>query len=142
LTETLYRVFGVIVGLGLAVITALLEVGLSPVTWPGSATRMPISVLIAVVANFGLVYLTKYVTGSVGLAFVPAIGWFAVLLMASNTTGEGDLLIPANNYVGVFTLFLGSLAWAVAAYRLLMHRRPPAPPAAPTLPRNKARTGR
>jgi len=56
------------------VITALLEVGLSPVTWPGTASRMPISVLIAVVANFGLVYFTKYVTGSVGLAFVPAIG--------------------------------------------------------------------
>jgi len=48
------------------VITALLEVGLSPVTWPGTASRMPISVLIAVVANFGLVYFTKYVTGSVG----------------------------------------------------------------------------
>jgi hypothetical protein len=142
LTEQLYKIFGVIVGLGLAVITAIFEVGLSPVTFGHSTTRMPISVVIAVVANFGLVYFTKFVTGSAKLAFVPAIGWFAVLLIASNATAEGDLLIPANNYVGVFTLFLGSLAWALAAYRVILGRKPGPPVAPPVTPRNRARTGR
>ena len=139
-SEPLYRVFGTIVGLGLAVVTAIWEVMLSPMMIGG--TRIPVATLVAIVANISIVYFTRFVTGRVGLALVPALGWFGVILAATTRTSEGDLLIPADNWVGVTTLLFGSVAWAVAAYRLILKRPVTPAPAAPPAAKKDARSGR
>src|SRR5215475_3755812 len=119
-----YRVAGTIVALFLAAITAFYEALLTPlhVTSGSSVIRLPVAPLVAIVVNIGLFWFGRTVTGRTGLALLPAIAWFIVIFVAGNRTPEGDLLIAGNNWVGVLTILLGALAWAVGAYASMFRR--------------------
>jgi len=43
--------------------------------------------------------------------------------LASSRQVEGDILLPGNNWVGLATIFAGSLAFGVAGYRLILSAR-------------------
>jgi hypothetical protein len=82
-------------------------------------------VLVAIVANVALVRFTAVVAGARWVA-VPALIWLALMIAASVRRGEGDILL-ANNWVGIGTIFAGSLAFAGAASKLIISSAPPPP---------------
>jgi len=126
-TEPAYKIVGTVVGLGLGIMSALWEVMVSPmhVTIGGTIVPVPLATLLAIVGNIGLVWFMRTVTGRLPLAVLPGVAWFAVMFAASTKTSEGDLLITGDNWVGVTTILLGSVAWAGAAYLLMSRRRRP-----------------
>jgi hypothetical protein len=144
-TDLILRIVGVVVGVGLAAVTAFWEALLTPlhVTIFGAVVRLPIAPLIAVVLNLAIFWFGRIVTGRTGLALLPAIAWFVVIFAAGNRTSEGDILIAGNNWVGVVTILLGALAWAVGGYVLILRSRreaaEPPVPTLPTRPRSRAR---
>ncbi|HZD98284.1 MAG TPA: hypothetical protein VE132_09005, partial [Micromonosporaceae bacterium] len=143
--ELILRVVGVVIAVCLAAVTAFWEALLTPlhVTIFGAVVRLPIAPLIAVVLNIGIFWFGRVVTGRTGLALLPAVAWFVVIFAAGNRTSEGDILIAGNNWVGVVTILLGAVAWAVGVYVLMFRgRRETHEPSVPTLPtrhRSRAR---
>jgi hypothetical protein len=123
-----YKIAGTIVGTGLAAVTGFWAALLTPlhVTIAGSVLRLPIAPVVALVCNLGIFWMTRIVTGRTGLGVLPAVGWFLVIFAAGRTTSEGDLLITGNNWVGVVTILVGALAWAIGPYFTVIRggRRP------------------
>jgi hypothetical protein len=112
------RVAGFVVALGLTVLTAAFEVFLSALYW--NEHRLPVSAVAAVVVNVALIWFTVFVTGR-RLAVAPvAVLWVVMMVMASSRKSEGDLLLTDNNWVGIVTMLVGSLTFAVAGYRLVL----------------------
>jgi hypothetical protein len=119
---------GTVVGVALGFVTAVYEVYLTPLRLSSAGhARVPLAVLVAIVANAGLVFFTRMVTGRVGPALLPGVAWIVVMLAAGNETSDGDLLITGNNWVGLATILCGAVAWAVAGYIVIV-RRGPRPP--------------
>jgi hypothetical protein len=112
------RIVGTVVAVCLAALTALWEALLTPLhaTIFGSVVRLPIAPVVAVIVNVGIFWFGRVVTGRTGLALLPAIAWFVVMFAAGNRTSEGDLLIAGNNWVGIVTILVGAVAWALGAY--------------------------
>jgi len=127
------RILGFVIALLLAAVSAAYEAFLSPLSW--GSTRLPVSLLAAVVGNIALVYFTYVVTGRRLATVGPALVWVVVMLVAASRSSEGDLVLTENNWVGIGTMLVGSIAFAVAGYRLILTTfRPRAAPAreAPT----------
>jgi hypothetical protein len=118
LTNRAYQIGGVLVGIALGAVTALWEAVLTPlyVIIGGTVVRLPVAALLAIITNAGLVWFTRKVTGRTGLALLPGVAWLIVIGGAGTQTSDGDLIITGNNWVGIVTILLGSLAWAGAGY--------------------------
>jgi hypothetical protein len=114
----LLRVAGTAVGVLLGFATGVWEVFLSPLY--AGRVPLPVAPVLAIVTNLALVWFTYFVTGRKGLALLPGVAWFAVMLVGANPTAEGDVPIPGTDWMGLLALLLGVLAWAVAAYRLIL----------------------
>jgi hypothetical protein len=116
---------GLLVAVGLAFVTALFEAFLSPLQSHG--WRIPVSLVAAVVLNPAIVWFSWVVTRRKAAALLPAVVWMAVMFMAGNLTTERDLVItePTQNWVGVTTMVAGSVAFAIAGYRLILAGLPP-----------------
>ncbi|GAA0959822.1 hypothetical protein [Virgisporangium aurantiacum] len=112
------RIVGFVVALALTVLTAAFEAYLTPLYW--GEDRLPVSVVAAVVVNLGLIWFTVEVTGRRLSVAAIAIVWVAIMVLASTRTGEGDLVLTDNNWVGIATMLAGSLTYAVAGYRLVL----------------------
>jgi len=99
------------------VLSAALEVLLVPL-YIGS-TPIPVSVVFAVVGNVALVRLARTVVSSSRLVVLPVVGWMVVILAASVSTDEGDVLLPAgpSQWISYGLLFGGAIAGLVAAMR-------------------------
>jgi len=127
--ELLLRIAGTVVGLLLAFLTALWTIFASPLRAGG--VPLPVSPVLAILAGIGLVWFTRRVTGHNGLALLPGVVWFGTMVVAASKTGEGDLLMPSNDYMGLVAILLGCAAWGLAGYRIVLSGRPAAPAAAP-----------
>ncbi|MGY1772724.1 DUF6113 family protein [Blastococcus sp. SYSU D00813] len=94
------------------------------------AVPLPLSIPAALVANLLLVGLTHRFTGSRVAAVVPAVVWLVVVVPATQSRPEGDLLLPGD-WRGLGFLLVGVLGASVAVGRVL--GTPPAPrdPAGP-----------
>lgn len=103
-------------------VTAVIEAFLTPLRI--GTTRAPFSILLAVVGNVLLVWFTYRATSHKGAAVLPGLVWFAIMIIAAARTTEGDLLLTGNNWVGVATIFAGTIGFAGALYRLILPRRP------------------
>jgi hypothetical protein len=79
--------------------------------------------LVAIVANVGLIWFTRVVTGHRGLALLPGVVWFLTVFVGTVRTTEGDLLIPGTDWTGLLALLLGAVAWGITAYRIIPERR-------------------
>jgi hypothetical protein len=119
------RVLGGLVAVAAGLVTALVEVFLAPLRLGG--VRIPVSPLLAVGGNLALVWFTHTVTGRRGAIVAPALVWMAVMVVSSGRTDEGDLLLTGDNWVGLVTILVGSVAFAGGAYFLLVPRRPALP---------------
>jgi hypothetical protein len=114
------RAVGGVVAVALALATALWQALLVPLYLTGT-TRLPVSVVAALLGNAALVWFTWRVTGRLAVAALPAVLWLAVMLAAATRTSEGDLVFAANNWVGMATLLAGSAGLA-GAFMVLMPR--------------------
>ena len=129
--ELLLRIAGTVVGLLLAFLTALWTIFASPLRAGG--VPLPVSPVLAILAGIGLVWFTRRVTGHNGLALLPGVVWFGTMVVAASKTGEGDLLMPGNDYMGLVAILLGCAAWGLAGYRIVLSRPAP-PPGTPSAP--------
>lgn len=132
--DLFYRIAGTVVGVLLGIATGVAEAVMTPL-YIGSV-RSPAAPLLALVGNAALVWFTWTVTRRAGLSLIPGAAWFIVMIIATSKTSEGDLVVTGT-WVGLLTLLLGSVGWAVAGYlavlRRPMPRREPGPiaPVAP-----------
>jgi hypothetical protein len=123
---------GLVIAVGLAVVSAVWEAFLTPVGWHwgsgGQAhfVRLPVALVCAVAGNAGLAWFTRAVTGKTLAVLAPFAAWTVPMVLAAGRTREGDLVLTSNNWVGLVTMFAGALTFAVAAYWLTMRslRRP------------------
>ncbi|OLE24228.1 MAG: hypothetical protein AUG44_19855 [Actinobacteria bacterium 13_1_20CM_3_71_11] len=117
--ELLLRIAGTVVGLLGGLLTGLWEIFLSPPHTFGII--LPVSPVLAIVTNVVLVWFTRKVTGSNGLALLPGVVWFGTMLVGAMRSTEGDLLIPGNDWPGLLAILLGALGWGIAAYRMVLN---------------------
>jgi hypothetical protein len=106
---------GVVAGYG-GLITGLIEIAYAPLhlgRWP-----VPISIPLAIILNALLVWFGYRVTRHRGVALLPGVVWFALIMVASVRTTEGDLVL-INDWVSLGTIFGGTLGWGIAGYRLI-----------------------
>jgi hypothetical protein len=114
----LLRVGGTAVGVLLGSATGVWEVFLSPL-YVGRVP-LPVAPVLAIATNLGLVWFTYFVTGHKGLALLPGVAWFAVMIISASKTTEGDVPIPGSDWMGLLAVLLGALAWGIAAYRMIL----------------------
>jgi hypothetical protein len=126
------RVLGFVVALLLAGLSAAFEAYLTPLYW--DTTRLPVSMLAAVLGNVVLLYFTFFVTGRRIAGVGPALVWVVVMVAASSRTDEGDLVLTDNNWVGIGTMLAGSAAFAAVGYRMVLTASRPRPEPRPTKP--------
>jgi hypothetical protein len=122
--ELFLRIAGTVAGLVGGFVTGLWEAFLSPLY--AGQVPVPVSPVLAVLSNVGLLWFTRRVTGRTGLALLPGVVWFATMFVGATRTHEGDLLIPGDDWSGLAALLLGAVAWGITAYRLILlaPRRP------------------
>jgi hypothetical protein len=123
---------GMVVAVGLAAASAIWEAFLTPLAlqWTSGGhphfVRLPVALVLAIVGNAALAWFTYTVTGRVLAVLAPFAAWTIPMVVAAGRTREGDLVLTGNNWVGLGTMFAGALAFAVAAYWLVVRtlRRP------------------
>jgi len=116
------RVRAMLLALGGGAVAAVLVVLLIPLR-VGSfgltdggvgSIRIPMAIVFAVVGNVALVWFARYATGVRWAPVLPGLSWFAVIVVALNTTTEGDRLLMPNDWVGTITLFGGTIAFVIS----------------------------
>ena len=75
------------------------------------ALWFPGGLLLALGAAFALFHGGRALTGTRPGAALPAVGWFAMLLIANTPRPEGDFLLAAST--GSYVFLLGGMALAV-----------------------------
>jgi hypothetical protein len=117
---------GILVAIGLAAVSAVWEAFLTPLAWHwtsgghGHFVRLPVALVCAVAGNAALAWFTHTVTGKTLAVLAPFAAWTVPMVVAAGRTREGDLVLAGNNWVGLATMFAGALAFAVAAYWLVI----------------------
>lgn len=111
-----------VVGTGLAVLmavlTALLELELSALRVGG--VFVGVSVVLAVVANYGISWFVHRATDRKWTVAPPALVWVGLMMIAASRTTEGDVLLAADNWVGLVMIAAGSLTYGVVGFRLIL----------------------
>jgi hypothetical protein len=114
---------GGVVATALAFVTAVWEAFLTPLAlhWHSGghahSVRLPVALVCAVAGNAALTWFVHSVTGKVLAVLVPFAAWTVPMMIATRRTYEGDLVITSN-WVGLSTIFVGALTFALVAYRL------------------------
>jgi hypothetical protein len=106
------KIIGAFVVTGLGAFTGLFEALLVPLRLPHS-TYLPLSLVLAVIMNPLLSWGAAVATGRRGAAILPAGAWCVVWFLSASRTTEGDLIITGGNWVGLVTLLVGPIAFAV-----------------------------
>ena len=120
--ELAVRVAGLLISVLATVLTAVLEMFLSPLRLGG----VPIGVAIpaAVAANLALCWFAVTTVGRRRALAVPWAVWTLIMFFAAGTrTTEGDYLIGGDDWVALVMILLGSLTFALYTYRLIL--KPP-----------------
>lgn len=117
--DLVFRILGVIVGVALGAVTAVLAAVLTPL-YIGSV-RSPLAVIVALVGNAAITYFTYVVVRHAGLALLPGVAWLVVMFLALTKTSEGDLIVTGT-WVGGLTFLCGCIGWAGTGYFLIVRR--------------------
>jgi hypothetical protein len=104
------------------VLTAVVELVLAGVRVAGQL--IGVSVLVAIVANVVLGWFAHATVGRRWAVVLPALPWFAMMVVAAGRTDEGDVLLSGDNWVGLAMIVAGAMTFAVMGFRLML-----APPA-------------
>jgi hypothetical protein len=121
--ELLIRGAGLVIVVVATVLTALLEMFLSPLRLGG--VPIGVAVPVALVANVALAWFAVTTVGRRWALAVPWALWTLIMFFAAGMrTTEGDYLISGKDWVALVMILLGSLAFAGYTYRMIL-RRPP-----------------
>jgi hypothetical protein len=137
--EPIVRAGGLVVSIVFAFVSGVLELLLSTLragdfvtVWSGDpigsggGPLIPLSVVLAVVGNVGVAWFAVGTTGRRWALGPPWALWTVVMLIAAGVrTTEGDYLLSGANYVAQAMILIGSLAFAIYAYRMILKRIPP-----------------
>jgi hypothetical protein len=121
--ELTVRIAALLVAVLATVLTAALEIFLSPLRLGG----VPIGVAVpaAVLANLALSWFAVTTVGRRWALAVPWAVWTLIMFFAAGMrTTEGDYLISGEDWVALVMILVGSLTFAVYTYRLILKRPP------------------
>jgi hypothetical protein len=138
--EPIVRAGGVVVSIVFAFVSAVLELLFSTLRagdfvsiWRGDpigsghGPLIPLAVVLAVVGNIGIAWFAVGTTGRRWALGPPWALWTIVMLIAAGVrTHEGDYLLSGTNYVALAMILIGSLTFAIYAYRMILKQIPPA----------------
>ncbi len=123
--DLLLRVAGVVISLVATVLTAVLELFLSPLRIGG--VPIWVAVLAAAAANWAICWFAVTTTGRRWALGPPWALWTLIMFLAGGyATPEGDRLIDGNDMVALVMILAGSVSFATYTYRTIL-RSPPAP---------------
>jgi hypothetical protein len=115
------RAAGVVVALLATVVTAVAELYLTPLRVGG--VPIGVAIVVAAVANWALAWFAVTTTARRWALGPPWILWTLIMLFAAGVrTDEGDYLLSGNDWVALVMILVGSLSFAVCAYRAILHR--------------------
>ena len=122
--DALVRATGLLVALVATVVTAVAELILTPLRIGG--VPVGLTVLVAAVANWAIAWFAVRTTGRRWASGPPWALWTVIMLFAAGVrTTEGDYLLSGNDWIALVMILVGSLVFAVHAYRMILRR--PAP---------------
>jgi hypothetical protein len=119
--DLVIRIAGVVVSIVAVILSGVLEIFSTTLRVGG----VPIGVAIpfAVVANVAIAWFAVTTTGRRWALGPPWVIWTLMMLFAAGVrTNEGDHLISGDNWVALFMILVGSLAFAFYSYRMIMRR--------------------
>ncbi|HEV8568478.1 MAG TPA: hypothetical protein VGQ92_15605 [Actinoplanes sp.] len=118
------RIAGVVISVLAAIVTGALEIFSTQLRIGG--VLVGVSILAALVANPAIAWFAVTTTGRRWALGPPWIVWTIVMLGAAGIrTDEGDYLISGSDWVALVMILVGSLAFAVYSYRMILSSRPP-----------------
>ena len=117
------RLVGAIVVAVAGVVTGVLELLLATVRVGGQLVG--VSVLLAIGANIVLSWFAYEAVGRRWAVALPAVPWFALMVVAAIRTNEGDLLLAGDNWVGLAMIVAGAMTFAVMGFRQILAPQPP-----------------
>ena len=121
--ELVIRVAGLVIAVLATVLTAALELFLSPLRLGG--VPVGAAVVLAVVANLAICWFAVTTVGRRWALAPPWAVWTLIMFVAAGTrTTEGDYLISGSDWVALVMILLGSLAFAGYTYRSILKRAP------------------
>jgi len=121
--ELAVRIGGVTIAVLAAVLTAVLELFLSPLRLGG--VPIGVAVLAVVLANVAISWFAVTTVGRRWALAPPWAVWTLIMFFAAGTrTTEGDYLISGEDWVALVMILVGSLTFAVYTYRLILKRPP------------------
>ncbi|GAA0541616.1 hypothetical protein GCM10010172_23740 [Paractinoplanes ferrugineus] len=132
--EPVIVIGGIVVSILAAFVTGVLEVLLTPLRagdvltiWRGEAIGsgggppIGLAILLAVVANYAIAWFAVSTTAKRWSLGPPWALWTILMLFAAGTRrSEGDYLIGGNDWIALVTILLGSLAYAIFSYRMIL----------------------
>jgi hypothetical protein len=121
--DLLIRVAGWIISIVAVILTGVLELFFTPLRVHG--VPIGVSILMALVANPAIAWFAVTTTGRRSALAPPWIIWTILMLFATGyRTAEGDYLVSGNDWVALVMILVGSLAFAVYSYRMILVGRP------------------
>lgn len=75
--------------------------------------RVPVALVIAVGGVLFLVWFSRRATGLRWGGLLPAVGWFALIMLAVRATDEGDRLLMPDDWVATVAIFAGTVVLVV-----------------------------
>jgi uncharacterized membrane protein len=121
--DLIIRVAGWVISIVAVVLSGVLELFFTPLRAFGFP--IGVSILMALVANPAIAWFAVTTTGRRSAVAPPWIIWTIMMLFATGyRTAEGDYLVSGNDWVALVMILVGSLAFAVYSYRMILTRRP------------------
>jgi len=121
--ELVVRTAGVVVAVLATVLTAVLEIFLSPLRIGG--VPLGVAIPVAVAANWAISWFAVTTVGRRWALAPPWAVWTLIMFFAAGMrTTEGDYLISGKDWVALVMILAGSLTFAAYTYKLIL-RRPP-----------------
>ncbi|MBU2662812.1 hypothetical protein KOI35_04755 [Actinoplanes bogorensis] len=137
--DPIIRTGGVVVSILAALVSGFLEINLSTLRagdlvtiWRGDAIGsgggplLGLSILLALVLNYAIAWFAVATTRRRWSLGPPWALWTLLMLFAAGVrTDEGDYLLGGENWIALVMILVGSLAYAVYSYRLILKGRLP-----------------
>jgi hypothetical protein len=110
---------GVTVSVLAALLSGVLEVLFA--SWRVAGFLVGASAVFAVPANLAIAWFAHRTVGRRWAVAPPWIVWTVLMFVAAGVRRtEGDYLLSGDNWVGLIMILLGSLAFALYAYRMII----------------------
>ena len=119
-----FRFAGGVIAVLAAFLSGLLELFFIPLRVGG--VLIAVAALVAVPVNVAIAWFAVRTVGRRWALGPPWAVWTLLMFFAVGTrTAEGDYLVAGDNWAGLILVLLGSLAFGVYAYRLILRGHPP-----------------